>query len=386
MAGIQETEHEESNTPGWLVRKLRQQWVGRLAQADQCWSDADTLQAAQKVLTQACELPIYQNGLGTKLMKQSLRVKSLSELTVLLPIFDKKKMFKGRSLDGILPAQRIRQTGLIYTSSGYSGEFAWGFEPRKSGCETVSELDVMLDWLFEIAGKPTLLINALPTGVRIEAGLPAVIETGPRSDSVTAALRVARPSFGQTILVGDWPLLKAALEQAVREKALGRKGGPVHLITGGDWIAENWRSYVTGLLEKACPGLAGTCMINFGVSELGLSVGLETDGCRMIRQAAHEEGELRQKLFGDVPAVPTLVQYQPWRYWVETPVVGGCHRLVVTTLEQNRLLPLIRYCTGDLAQVWSYAQWRELVEHAGRPDLLPKERIAKCWRSLDGGQ
>ncbi len=358
------------------VRRVRRALQARRLQASRQWTEKEQIQALRKVVQRAMSLPMYRDLWKgqARLIRQA---DTLQTLLAALPIIDKPKAFGDHRLDELLPSKRMRQVGLVYSSSGFSGRFAWGVEAREARDDLGMGLDVLLDLLFDVASKPALIINALPTGVRIEAELPVVIETGPRADSVVAALRTLRPCFGQTIVVGDWALLKEAIEQATQQRVLSARGGPMHLITGGDWIAENWRSYVMGLLARVHPKLAGQCVINFGVSELGLSVGLETKACKLTRQAAHADPKLAEKLFGVSRGVvvPTLVQYQPWDYVIETTEVDGQERLVVTTLQKDRLLPLVRYTTGDRARVWSYEQWCGALEHAGRPDLKPKEGL-----------
>ncbi len=359
------------------VREFRKDLQATRLRPGPGWNEQSQTPALRSVVQEAMRLPMYKR-LWQGLDKSIQRAQTMADLLALLPVIDKQQVFGNRSLDELLSASALAKVGLVYSSSGFTGRFAWGVEARGQRDIVALGLDVLLDMLFNVATKPALIINALPTGVRIDCNLPMVIETGPRADSVVAALRTLRPCVKQTIVVGDWALLKQAIEQAVEQGVLSAKGGLMHLITGGDWIAENWRSYIMGLLAQVSPKLPGKCVINFGVSELGLSVGLETEACRLTRQAMHQDPQLAQQLLGEAAGlvVPTLVQYQPWNYLIET--VGtddGQKQLVVTSLQLHRLLPLVRYTTGDRAKVWSYGQWCEVLEHAGRPDLKPKERL-----------
>jgi hypothetical protein len=112
--------------------------------------------------------------------------------------------------------------------------------------------------------------------------------------------------------------------------------------------------------------------VSTGISEVGLTIGHETDACRRIRRQAAADEQLARAVFGDGPYLPTFVQYLPSAYWIETPPDdAGRGRLTVTTCEPSRIIPLIRYDTGDWAEAVEHGEICRRLASVGREDLAP---------------
>lgn len=364
----------------WFSRWLTQNYARRLEsltkQADpaQSWRQSEKLACA--VYKRAAKrVPAYRKFLSQH--QPNKVVNDIQTFIINVPITDKNSVFGSHDLaDCCLDGQLPSNVATLFTSSGYSGVFSWGIETLQQQKDAPGRLDLILEMLIGVARHRTLLVNALPMGVRVPSRLAMIVDTGPRSDAVLAAVRTVGPHVEQILIVAEHPFLKKIVEEGV-ECGIDWPGRKVFLITGAEVMPENFRTYIGGLLghDPNHPE-RGSIMVSLGVSELGLSLGQGTIDCRRLRQAAHRDSNLRQALFGEVPFVPTLVHFWPQQNYMETiPGEDGRPRLVVTTLDKHRAIPLIRYTTGDWASILHYDQVCTALRQTGHENLTPSVRL-----------
>jgi len=266
---------------------------------------------------------------------------------VKLPVLDKRNTFQRFDVADLCLDRRLGQLESVLTSSGHSGIFSFGLTAR-GGPSAAAWTDNALDPVFQVKSKPTLLINCLPMGVKLATLACTLAETSVRPDMAIGLVRAFGRHFDQIIMVGEPAFLKFLLE-------LGRAGGmkwekhTVHLITGEEPLAENARKYLEGLLgtDQSHPG-KGLVASSMGVAELGLNLFFEAPPGRAIiqlRRWLHQHPEARAQVFGTVDTVPCIFAYDPRRIFVE---FDRDRRLLLTTLDPETNLPLIRYATGDV--------------------------------------
>jgi len=152
-------------------------------------------------------------------------------------------------------------------------------------------------------------------------------------------------------------------------------------------MSENYRKYVSGLLghdmdhpEK------GKILLSLGISEVSLSLGMETHGLYWLRRAFFEDKALAKAVLGEDRFVPTMVAFDPTRFYIETVEIDGLPRMVATTLDAERRIPLIRYNTGDWAKVIWPQELRALLKSAGREDLMPADGVGPVLAILGRGR
>jgi phenylacetate-CoA ligase len=291
-------------------------------------------------------------------------IKDLAAFSRDAPLTDKASWFT-RPLADLCVGGRLDRAAAIYTSSGFSGVFSFGAESAAQAAQLRRRVDALLDFYFEAKSRRTLLINALPPGVDVPSAVATVVETGGRADVVIAAMLRIAPAYEQVVLLGEHPLLKTILERGAAAGVRWPRHR-VNIVTGAEVIPENFRAYAGRLLGHSNSGPGGSFLISFGVSEVSLSLGQETAWTRQLRQLAHRDVKVRTALFGDTPFTPTLVQFDPAAHYMESPLIDGRPRLVVTTLDHPRFVPLIRYATGDWAEVFSGAELRRRLALAGQ--------------------
>ena len=134
----------------------------------------------------------------------------------------------------------------------------------------------------------------------------------------------------------------------------GERGGlnwrdyRMHVILGEEPLAENARTYLASMLghDFRRPE-QGVIFSSMGVAELGLNLFFEAPPLGpliALRRLLHSDSQLREQVLGPMRWVPSLFTFDPRRIFVEFDVLG---RLILTTLDLELRIPLIRYATGD---------------------------------------
>ena len=67
--------------------------------------------------------------------------------------------------------------------------------------------------------------------------------------------------------------------------------------------------------------------------------------------------------------------FDPTRFFIETIEMDGLPRMVATSLDPDRRIPLIRYNTGDWAKVFWPQELAGMLKAAGREDLIAPDMI-----------
>jgi phenylacetate-CoA ligase len=197
-------------------------------------------------------------------------------------------------------------------------------------------------------------------------------ETSVRPDMAVGLVRAFGRHYAQIILVGETAFIKHVLE-------LGQKTGVdwkdllVHVAVGEETLAENARIYLEHILgTRPSTPADGVIFSSMGVAELGLNLFAEAPPLGALvafRRALHLDPILRETVLGPSGWVPSLFTYDPGRIFVE---FGPGGRLILTTLDLNLRLPLIRYATGDRGHFVSL-----------RPELRePLEKARVPWTEL----
>lgn len=262
-----------------------------------------------------------------------------------LPVTEKANTFRRFPIEELCLDGRLGRLGSVLTSSGHSGVFAFGLTEAEALPATVRWVDDLLDALFEVRRRRTLLINCLPMGVKVPTEACTLAETSVRPDMVIGLVSAFGRHFEQLVLIGDAAFLKHVLELGASQ-GIAWAEHRVHVIVGEEPLAENARSYLERCLGAGAETLPRV-ISSMGVAELGLHLFFEAPprrGIVQLRRALHRDPELRARVLGPRDWVPCLFTYDPQRIFVE---FDGDQRLLVTTVSPATRIPLIRYRTGD---------------------------------------
>lgn len=350
---------------------------------------ADQLeQAGQRELLRAFaraarQVPAYRDLLHSRGVDPAA-VRTIDDFQRLVPVLDKQAVFASHDLPSLLAGGRLGQSNTFWTSSGHSGVYSFGVDSPADQERAAIAAEFLLDRTFGVLDRRTLLVNCLPMGVKVPVRAMSLAETSVRTDAALAIIRSLGGQFDQVILMAESLVLKKLVEDGPAAGVDWHKL-TVHAVTGAEFIAENYRSYLAHLLgidfDRPERGLIG---LNMGMSELALSVFSESVETIRIRRLAQGDATLRQALFGRTDIVPELMQYFPMRTYVET-IPGDddqpadpatpCGQLVVSVLDPHARLPLIRYRTGDRVATMPYTRLEAVMRLFGREDLLPAWKL-----------
>lgn len=336
----------------------------------------------------ARDVPAYAALLKTRGILAE-KIRTPADVQALCPILDKQDVFGSVPIEQLCVGGRLGPLAGVLTSSGQGGRFAFGLSTHRQNKRAAKAIELAMEYAFGTDRCRTLLINALPMGVRFSCSTVTVAETSVREDMVCALVEQFSPSYDQTVLVTDPLFCKRILDYS-RATGLEWERFKIHVILGEETFGEAFRHYVASRLgqdpERWTRGFVGSSM---GVGELGLNLFFETRETVRIRQLAYRRRDVLSPALGDWPGrVPPLVfVYNPMRIFVEIiePDVNGFGALALSTLDPSLMLPLIRYRTGDRARLVSNAEIARALQSAGQNSIaIPKlPMIAVAGREKD---
>jgi phenylacetate-CoA ligase len=327
----------------------------------------------------AAKVPAYRQFLKGKDISPSA-IKTIDDFKKNVPVIDKENTFKLYSLEikKLCLLGEIKDTRTIISSSGHSGCFSYGLNTQKEIEKSQDTIDFMLDYIFNAKEKKTILVNCLPMGVKIQASCVTVVDTSVRSDIVLGIIKTFAHCYDQVILVGENSFVKKVLEDGV-EEGIDWKKIKLHLVLGEEILPENLRSYLANILsinpdDAQCQTLIGS---SFGVAEFGLNVFYETKELIRIRRLLARDRALKETLIGrDPDNFPAILHYNPLRVFVEEqPKDNGLNDLVLTNLESDTNIPLVRYNIKDEGIKISFEDLKTALKNSGYDDYIPRIRM-----------
>lgn len=301
-------------------------------------------------------------------------VRSVRDFAEMVPVVDKETVFVRNRLRDLCIGGSLDGLASFHCSSGHSGVFSFGVETWRELVASARQLEFSLDLAFNVLRRKTLIINCLPMGVKVRTCTVPVADTSVRSDVVLALIEKLSDDFEQFILIGESLFLKKVLEDGI-DRGTPWRDLLIHVVTGGEYIAESMRSYFAGIVgfDFSDPS-KGSMLVSMGLSELGLSLFSETPELVSLRRHAQEDARLAEALGGRPgEAFPVLMQYNPLLTYVETvPGEEGRPRLVVSILGAEQRIPLLRYNTRDEGQLLSYVSLQAALQRCGYEAFLPR--------------
>ena len=336
--------------------------------------EMETLRAFHRIVE---SVPSYRKRIAASRI-DTAKVTDIGAFRKMAPILDKHNTFGSHRISELCTGGNLDGIRTLLTSSGHSGVFSFGVNTQENLSRSTQGIDMGLQYLFNVDGLSTVLINCLPMGVKVRTKATFLAETSVREDMVTAIIKNFAPEFDQIILLGEGSFIKKVVEDGAEYHDIDWPSLRVHVITGEEGIAENYRTYLGNLLgieDFASDGgkLIGSSM---GVAELDLNIFHETRESIRIRRLTHEDEALRHALFGDQAAFsPMFFVYNPQQCYVEElPVENENHELLISMLSPELKIPLLRYRTGDTGKVLSYDHVVQTLRRFGH-ELQPTLKL-----------
>ncbi len=293
---------------------------------------------------------LSSRGYRAHLERNGVDHRSVSRLSQ-VPFTDKRVVF-GDHIDFWLDGGRIADAAELLTSSGQTGHFSVGVTSRAERRVQERAFDLVVRALGGGEDSSSLLINCLPMGIAIPTRLATVATPSVHLEMAVEVLARAGSGFDRVVIAAEPVFLKELAETALRQHGASFADNVVGCFVGGEWIAESWRRYVSGLFGfPAGPSRRLGVVVSMGAAEVGVNILHETPELREARRIL-DTPLARRSLFGRDPGYsPTLLTWDDSRFFVEEREHEDGARTLVLTALTRRLLPLVRYDLDDEAEL-----------------------------------
>ncbi len=302
--------------------------------------------------------PAYRRFLEGKGV-DPLKIESISEL----PVLDKQ--FIARAIHSI-PLLKVRS---IVPSSGSTGiDFSFGLFGEREIKRASDSIESFLQSRFDTKKRKTLILNLLPGAISLSSNTATVASIGVRIDTAIHTIKSLGSGFDQIILVGEPLFIKNLIEYGVRHSILWEYM-PLFVVIGGEWIPESYRDYLEGIIGYQ------RVYSSMGMAELGLNHFYETEETISLRRLLFKDRSLLRMFLRDLKFCPMLFAYNEEEVYVETIKEAGnaLESILLTTTEPSRVIPLIRYRTGDWGRKLSRVEVNDILKAEGYAGLLSTE-------------
>ncbi|MBA4349548.1 MAG: hypothetical protein C0415_06135 [Thermodesulfovibrio sp.] len=317
--------------------------------------------------------PAYRKFVENNITNPS-RIESLNDL----PILDRH--FIANAIHTV-PLFKVRN---IVPSSGSTGtDFSFGLFGDVEMRKALAAIEDFLENRFNTKNKKTLLLNVLPGAISLQSSTVSVVSIGIRMDIAISAIKSLGSSFEQIIVIGEPLFIKNLIEYGLQQSVLW-KYLPLYIVIGGEWVPESYRGYLESIVGYQ------RVYSSMGMAELGLNYFYETDETVMLRHLLFRDRRLLKMLFGKTDFCPMLFAYDENEIFVETVKEheDAFESIVLTAVNSERILPLIRYKSGDKGKKLSRSEinmalkavgYMELLSTPGAPILAHSGRGKSIW-------
>jgi phenylacetate-CoA ligase len=326
-------------------------------------------------------LPGYRDYLDL-LGIDPIDVEDLSEV----PYLNKEIVF-GEGVSRWIEGGDISAAAELLTSSGTTGTaFSIGVTSRVEQAALTAIADHALRQMGASETSPTLLVNCLSMGIAVPITLATVATPSVHLEVSLEILTTFGPSFDRVVILGEPTFLKELAELGRETHGSGWLPPLTFIVVGGEWVAESWRSHVSALAGFGGPEMnpESGIIISMGAAELGLHCLAETPELVATRHLLSSPAH-RTDVFGRDPGyAPTLFAYDPERLYLEEREHPTGGRTLVATTLTPRLVPLVRYDLGDLADIVTADEMNAHLEAWGSTVRVSSNVVAVWGRA--GGE
>ena len=306
------------------------------------------------------------------LKKEKIKLRNITSMSDFekLPIINKKNYIQKYPLEELVLGGDLSSKYTVEKSSGYGGgSFFW---PRTAEEDAIfpKYIEYSFVQFYGIDKKKTLVIMTLGLGTWTSGEKMAealrmaaknhkykmsVLTPGHNKEEVLEIVQKLSHYYDQTILVGYPPFIKSVIDEGIKQKINWKKLN-IRLGLGGEGYSEAWREYMAekiGLPKKDLLGISG----GYGAADVGMSVGREYPISVMIRKLAYKDKNLAADLFGTHSILPSLLQFNPSAFFIESSQNG---ELLFTV---NAGIPLVRYNIHDQGGVIDFNEMINILEY-----------------------
>ncbi len=268
----------------------------------------------------------------------------------------KKYRIEDRAWSGKIPARGVT----VDESSGSTGSptnWVRGWHERLN---TKELLQLSFHNTFgkdEIFAFNAFVLGAWATGMIVSQSLGEICimkSTGSDAQKILDTMEYFGKKY-HYIIMGYPPFLKSLID----DNEFDWSGYNVDAIYGGEAITEQLRDY----LGKTFGRVIGS----YGASDLEINIGYENDFTIALRKALLTDDNLRSELVKDFGSLPSVFQYNPLAYYVET---NEQNELLFTINRTANITPKIRYNIHDIGYNMRFSDVVTALKKCGRMDVI----------------
>ncbi|OGH73839.1 MAG: hypothetical protein A3C90_00805 [Candidatus Magasanikbacteria bacterium RIFCSPHIGHO2_02_FULL_51_14] len=311
-------------------------------------------------------VPAYKDFLQKSGVRHE-KIQSVGDFKGHVPVIDKEAYIAQYSFDELRWHMEDAMSGVVYSSSGTTGEPTFWLRNSYHDREAGILHGVLLQSFFRIDKYKTLFIDCFAMGIHVAGFITAtainqvaresknvfLATPGSKKEDIVATVARVGYFFEQIVMIGYPPLIKDVVADVAASGFEWRRVKAGFLLAA-QGFSEKWRRQLIALAR----GDEDTPVINiYGSADAG-AMAFETQFSIGVRRAL-ETGQMSHD-FG-LPhagkAVPFLFQYIPEMKYFES----ADNELIVTA---DNGIPLIRYNIHDLGGV---ARHGELAGYGREP-------------------
>ena len=156
------------------------------AQAMKAACEAATVEAFARAIA---EVPAYRDIYARSAGAPPEAVVDIESFRRHAPLLDKHGTFGAYDVRDLCLGGSLAGVKSFLTSSGHSGVFSFGVNTAENLARSAQSIDMGLEYVFGVDSRRTLLINALPMGVKVHTKATVLAETSvwPDISSITCA-------------------------------------------------------------------------------------------------------------------------------------------------------------------------------------------------------
>ena len=309
----------------------------------------------------ASTVPAYQQFLKKSNIDPKM-IKTADDFVRLVPQTDKENYIKKYSMEQRCVTGKFPKFGNIDESGGTSGKAAnWIRSVQENALlSTVAKFE--FEYIYNVSQRNVIVLSAWSSGpwatgikfCQLMQQYTLVKNTGPNVKNIVETLHDFGPQY-EYILAGYPPFLKKFVDEADIDFTKYK----IHLLTGGEGSSVQWKAY----LHKRV-GKNSIIVSSYGASDIDIGVGFETPFCSFVRALLVKNHELRSALFGDLPTLPMLFQYNPMMHHIIQTYNKelGKQEYTITLLDTAVASPKVRYNLHDEGGIFRYDEFLELLQ------------------------
>ena len=316
------------------------------------------------------DTPAYQQFLDHRQVAPH-DVRSIDAFNTIIPATEKENYIKvysyeDRCVNGCFPTH-----GNIDESSGTSGKPTNWIRSVKEEDLLFKMAEFEFKYTFKTHKENIMVISAWSSGpwatgikfCQLMEHYALVKNTDTDVRSIVETLKLFGKKY-HYLIAGYPPFLKKLIDES--GKQIRWKQYRIDLLTGGEGIVLEWKEYMRKRLDKKTKIIS-----SYGASDIDIGVGFETPLCALIRELCAVNKDLRVALFGDLPTLPMIFQYNPLTHYITNYYneYEKKHEFLITVLDDNVASPKVKYNLHDEGGVYSYRDMIYLVENL-QPDYL----------------